>query len=79
MKKLTPTPHPFICLKSKLNKVHRISIKFKMMIFKYIGQRLKKRPRKCMSPFKVPCCHPKINLAKALAQRNKTVFGEKLK
>ncbi|RLM84933.1 uncharacterized protein C2845_PM04G08000 [Panicum miliaceum] len=52
---------------------------FQKMIFKHVGQRLKKRPKKYISPFKISGCRPKVPLAKALALTNKITSNEKLK
>ena len=40
---------------------------------------MKKRPRKYISPFKLPGCRPQVPLAKVLALRNKIASDEKLK
>ncbi|RLN04684.1 uncharacterized protein C2845_PM13G26100 [Panicum miliaceum] len=52
---------------------------FQKMIFEQVGQRLKNRPRKYISPFKLPSSGLQVPLAKALALRNKIAFDEKLK
>ncbi|RLN32961.1 uncharacterized protein C2845_PM03G23240 [Panicum miliaceum] len=52
---------------------------FQKIIFKQVGQRLKKRPRKYISAFKLPSSCPQVPLAKALALRNKIASNEKLK
>ena len=52
---------------------------FQKMIYKHIRQRSKKRPRKYISPVKLPGCRPQVPLAKALALRNKIASDEKLK
>jgi hypothetical protein len=44
---------------------------FQKMIFNHVGERLKKRPRKYISPFLIPNSRLKVLLAKALALRNK--------
>jgi hypothetical protein len=49
------------------------------MFFKHVGERLRKKPRKYISPFKVPGCRSKVPLSKALAMRNKIASDEKLK
>jgi hypothetical protein len=52
---------------------------FQKFIFKHVGARLKKRPRKYISPFKLSCSCLKVPLAKALALRNKIALDEILK
>lgn len=49
------------------------------MINKHIGQRLKKRPKKYISPFKLSGCRPNVPLTKALALRNKIAADPALK
>jgi len=49
------------------------------MIYKHIGQRLKKRPKKYIPPFKLPGCRPNVPLTKALALRNKIAADPVLK
>ena len=52
---------------------------FQRMIYKHIGHRLKKRPKKYISPFKLPGCRPNVPLTKALALRNKIAADPALK
>ncbi|RLM80513.1 uncharacterized protein C2845_PM12G14740 [Panicum miliaceum] len=52
---------------------------FQKTIFKHVGERLRKKPRKYISPFNIPGCPAKVPLAKALATRNKIASDEKLK
>lgn len=52
---------------------------FQRMIYKHIGQRLKKRPKKYISPFKLPGYRPNVPLTKALALRNKIAADPALK
>ena len=47
--------------------------------YMHIGQRLKKRPKKYISPFKLPGCRPNVPLTKALALRNKIAADPALK
>jgi len=49
------------------------------MIYNHVGSRLKKRPKKYISPFKLPGCRPNVPLAKALALRNKIAADQRLK
>jgi hypothetical protein len=49
------------------------------MIYNHVGQMLKKRPRKYISPFKLSECRPNVPLAKALALRNKIAADQMLK
>jgi hypothetical protein len=44
---------------------------YQMVIYSYVADRLKKKPRKYLSPFKINSSRPKVPLAKALALRNK--------
>jgi len=52
---------------------------FQKMIFKHVGERLKKKPRKYISPFLIPNNCPKVPLAKAQALRIKIASDEKLR
>jgi hypothetical protein len=52
---------------------------FQKMIFKHVGERLKKKPRKLVSPFLLRNSRPNVPLAKALALRIKIASDEKLK
>ena len=52
---------------------------FQRMIYNHVGQRLKKRPRKYISPFKLPGCRLNVPLAKALALRNMIAADQTLK
>ena len=51
--------------------------KFENMIYKQLGHRLRKKPRKYISPFKAPGSRHNVPLQKALALRNKIASDEK--
>jgi hypothetical protein len=52
---------------------------FQRMIFKRLGDRVPKKPREYISPFKIPRNRPEIPLAKAVALRQKIVSDPELK
>ncbi|RLM74119.1 uncharacterized protein C2845_PM15G06920 [Panicum miliaceum] len=67
------------CPKRNVKKVQKTSTSFKSSFFKQVGARLKKKPRKYISPFKLSGSRPNVPLSKALALRNKIASDEKLK
>eukprot|EP00267_Zea_mays_P030460 XP_008661963.1 uncharacterized protein LOC103640581 [Zea mays] len=52
---------------------------FQRMIFKRLGDRVLKKPREYISPFKIPHNRPEIPLAKAVALRRKIASDPELK
>ena len=52
---------------------------FQRMIFKRLGDRVLKKPREYISPFKIPRNRPEIPLAKAVALRRKIASDPELK
>jgi hypothetical protein len=52
---------------------------FQRMIFKRLGDRVPKKPREYISPFKIPRNRPEIPLAKAVALRRKIASDPELK
>ena len=52
---------------------------FQKMIYKHVGERLRKKPKKFTSPFLLPKSRPNVPLSKALALRYKIASDEKLK
>ncbi|CAN6283477.1 unnamed protein product [Urochloa humidicola] len=52
---------------------------FQMMIFIHVGHRLKKKPKKLISSFKIAGYRPRVPAEKALAMRNKIASDENLK
>jgi hypothetical protein len=53
--------------------------KFQRMIFKRLGDRVLKKPREYISPFKIPRNRPEIPLAKVVALRRKIASNPELK
>jgi hypothetical protein len=52
---------------------------FQRMIFKRLGDRVLKKPREYISPFKIPRNQPEIPLAKVVALRRKIASDPELK
>jgi hypothetical protein len=52
---------------------------FQKIIFRHLGHRLRKRPKKFLSLFLIAKMRAVVHLSKALAMRNNTVSDEKLR
>ncbi|CAN6342492.1 unnamed protein product [Urochloa humidicola] len=48
------------------------------MIFRHVGDMIRKRPRKYISPFQIVGCRPRVPIERALAMRNKIASNENM-